>query len=66
MQEDYRDRLDRGEPVPQSTLGMIGNEFTVDWSPFLDKTWEEQVDTTISPARAAKTARATSRIYRRT
>ena len=35
---------------------MIGNEFTIDWSPFLDKTWEEPVDTTISPARAARTA----------
>ena len=56
LQEEYRDRLDRGEPVPKSSLGMIGNEFTVDWAPFLDKTWDEAVDTTISPKRAAKTA----------
>ena len=56
LQEEYRDRLDRGEPVPKSSLGMIGNEFTVDWSPFLDKTWDEAVDTTISPKRAADTA----------
>ena len=56
LQEEYRDRLDRGEPVPKSSLGMIGNEFTVDWSPFLDKTWDEVVDTTISPKRAARTA----------
>ena len=56
LQEEYRDRLDRGEPVPKSSLGMIGNEFTVDWSPYLDKSWDEEVDTTISPARVARTA----------
>jgi 2-oxoglutarate dehydrogenase E1 component len=52
LQDDYRDRLDRGEPVPKASLGMIGNEFTVDWTPYLDATWDEPVDTTISPKRA--------------
>jgi 2-oxoglutarate dehydrogenase E1 component len=56
MQEDYRDRLDRGEPVPKSLLGMIGNEFTVDWMPYLDAEWDEDVDTTISPKRVDKAA----------
>jgi 2-oxoglutarate dehydrogenase E1 component len=56
MQEDYRDRLDRGEPVPKSALGLIGNEFTVDWTPYLDAEWDEPVDTTISPKRVDKTA----------
>jgi 2-oxoglutarate dehydrogenase E1 component len=56
MQEDYRDRLDRGEPVPKSSLGMIGNEFTVDWTPYIDAEWDEEVDTTISPKRVEKTA----------
>jgi 2-oxoglutarate dehydrogenase E1 component len=50
LQDEYRDRLDRGEPVPKSSLGMIGDEFTVDWSPFLNASWEQSVDTTISPA----------------
>ena len=50
FQDQYRDRLDRGEPVPKSSLGMIGDEFTVDWSPYIDKSWEEDADTTISPA----------------
>ena len=50
LQDEYRDRLDRGEPVPKSSLGMIGDEFTVDWTPYIDKSWEEDVDTTISPA----------------
>jgi len=50
MQDAYRDRLDRGEPVPKSSLGMIGDEFTVDWSKYLGARWDEQIDTTISPA----------------
>ena len=31
--EDYRDRLEAGQPLPQAALGMIGNEYTVDWTP---------------------------------
>ena len=54
MQDTYRDRLDRGEPVPKSALGMIGNEFTVDWSPYIGHHWDEVIDTTISPATVAK------------
>jgi 2-oxoglutarate dehydrogenase E1 component len=54
LQDEYRDRLDRGEPVPKSSLGMIGDEYTVDWSPFIDATWDQEVDTTISPATAKK------------
>jgi 2-oxoglutarate dehydrogenase E1 component len=56
LQDEYRDRLDRGETVQKAALGMIGNEFTVDWSPFLDAEWDDPVDTTMSPARVAKTA----------
>jgi 2-oxoglutarate dehydrogenase E1 component len=58
MQDDYRDRLDRGEPVPKSSLGMIGNEYTVDWSPFANASWDDEVDTTISPATCAELATA--------
>ena len=54
LQDEYRDRLDRGEPVPKSSLGMIGNEFTVDWSPFLGAQWDDTVDTTVSPATVAE------------
>lgn len=52
LQDEYRDRLDRGEPVPKSSLGLIGNEFTVDWSPYQDAHWDDTVDTTISPKQA--------------
>jgi 2-oxoglutarate dehydrogenase E1 component len=50
MQDAYRDRLDRGEPVPKATLGMIGNEYTVDWSRYADASWEMSVDTSIGKA----------------
>lgn len=50
LQDAYRDRLDRGEPVPKSSLGMIGDEYTIDWSPYLGTLWNDAVDTTISPA----------------
>ncbi len=58
LQDAYRDRLDRGEPVPKATLGMIGDEYTVDWSPFLDAHWDDEVDTTISPATAQRLGEA--------
>jgi 2-oxoglutarate dehydrogenase E1 component len=48
LKDEYRDRLDRGEPVPKSALGMIGDEYTVDWSSYLDVSWEDSADTTIS------------------
>jgi len=58
LQDEYRDRLDRGEPVPRSSLGMIGNKFTVDWRPFANVNWSDAVDTTISPATCAKLSKA--------
>jgi 2-oxoglutarate dehydrogenase E1 component len=53
MQDAYRDRLDRGEPVPRSLLGMIGDEYTVDWSPYLHTEWDEPADTSIDPSMVA-------------
>jgi 2-oxoglutarate dehydrogenase E1 component len=54
LQDNYRDRLDRGEPVPKSSLGMIGNEFTVDWHPYMNASWDEEADTALSPAKVAE------------
>ncbi|MEM7503132.1 MAG: 2-oxoglutarate dehydrogenase E1 component [Pseudomonadota bacterium] len=54
LQDNYRDRLDRGEPVPKSALGMIGNEFTVDWTPYIDASWNDAVDTTLKPKKVAE------------
>ena len=53
LQDAYRDRLDRGEYVQEASLGMIGNEFTVDWRPFLKSEWDDPVDTTLSPKTVA-------------
>jgi 2-oxoglutarate dehydrogenase E1 component len=49
LQDNYRDRLDRGEPVPKSSLGMIGDAYTVDWTPYLNTEWDDIADTTVSP-----------------
>jgi 2-oxoglutarate dehydrogenase E1 component len=54
MQDSYRDRLDRGEPVPKTSLGMIGNEFTVDWHPYINADWHAEVDTTLSEDKVAE------------
>ena len=54
LQDNYRDRLDRGEPVPKSLLGMIGNEFTVDWHPYLNADWTQEADTSLSPGKVAE------------
>ena len=62
MQDAYRDRLDRGEPVPKSSLGMIGNEFTVDWSKYQNAQWDDPVDTTLSPATVAALGKAVTTI----
>ena len=58
LQDNYRDRLDRGEPVPKSSLGLIGDEFTVDWSPYAGTEWDAPVDTTISPAQVTRLGKA--------
>lgn len=53
LQDEFRDRLDRGESVQKASLGMIGNEFTVDWTPFLHTQWDIPTDTTVSPKSVA-------------
>ncbi len=62
MQDAYRDRLDRGEPVPKSSLGLIGDEFTVDWSRFVNAKWDASSDTSISPKTVDKLGRAMTEI----
>ncbi|MCP5090317.1 MAG: 2-oxoglutarate dehydrogenase E1 component [Gammaproteobacteria bacterium] len=58
LQDNYRDRLDRGEPVPKSSLGMIGDAYTVDWSPYLHTEWDDVIDTTVSPKTVTYLAQA--------
>ena len=37
MQYNYRNLLDEGKPVPKLSLGMIGDDFTSDWSSYKQK-----------------------------
>jgi 2-oxoglutarate dehydrogenase E1 component len=46
--EVYRQRLDEGHPLPEAVIGMVGNEYTVDWSGHIGADPLEQVETAIS------------------
>ncbi len=60
----YRARLDAGEPLPQAVVGNTGNEFTVDWTPYMRADPEEVVDTAISAAECRLLGREITRIPR--
>ncbi len=53
MLEQYRDGLDKGRPQARAALGMIGNNFTVDWSHYAQADWTESVRTGIERPRLA-------------
>src|SRR5699024_10574834 len=44
----YRDGLDQGKNIIRSTLGLVGNQYTVDWHRYLNHKWTDRVDTAIS------------------
>jgi 2-oxoglutarate dehydrogenase E1 component len=62
MNEDYRQRLEAGQPLPQAALGMIGNEYTVDWTRYLKGDWEETEPTALPKAEVATLAAAINRV----
>ncbi len=45
MVDDYRLGLDQGQPQARAALGMIGNQYTVDWSVHLSADPDEVTDT---------------------
>jgi 2-oxoglutarate dehydrogenase E1 component len=47
LADQYRDRLDRGESANDNALGMIGNQYTVDWTQYRDATLEDAVETKV-------------------
>ncbi|MGD8828466.1 MAG: 2-oxoglutarate dehydrogenase E1 component, partial [Gammaproteobacteria bacterium] len=47
MADDYRDALDEGETVARDHLGLIGNEYTVDWSSYNKGKWDDTVKTAV-------------------
>ncbi len=48
MLEEYREGLDRGENIARKTLGMVGNEHTVDWSVYQGGDHAEKSKTAIT------------------
>jgi len=57
LNEDYRRRVEAGQPLPQTALGMIGNEYTVDWSPYEKGDWDELHSTGLAADDLAEIAR---------
>ncbi|NNC23008.1 2-oxoglutarate dehydrogenase E1 component [Salinisphaera sp. USBA-960] len=45
--DDYRAGLDQNEHIYRSTLGFVGNDYTVDWKRFSQGKWSEVVDTAV-------------------
>ncbi len=43
MMEQYRNGLDEGRPQARASLGMIGNKYTVDWTPYAQIDWTERI-----------------------
>jgi 2-oxoglutarate dehydrogenase E1 component len=53
MSEDYRERVEAGQPLPQAALGMLGNEYTVDWSRHVRADWDEPAATALGAEEVA-------------
>jgi 2-oxoglutarate dehydrogenase E1 component len=49
--DKYRDGLDQGKPLARAALGMIGNQFTVDWTRYAQSDWTERVGTGVEMKR---------------
>ncbi len=46
----YRDGLDSGKPQARAALGMLGNQYTVDWKPYLEADPDERPSTGVDKA----------------
>ena len=57
LNEEYRGRIEGGQPLPQAALGMIGNEYTVDWTRYEKGDWDELHSTALSAEEIAPLAR---------
>ena len=49
LMAQYRDGLDRGENIARTTLGMVGNKYTVNWSKYSSGQWDSPAETTLKP-----------------
>jgi 2-oxoglutarate dehydrogenase E1 component len=51
MIDQYRNGLDEGRPQARASLGMIGNKYTVDWTPYAQIDWTERIPTGVEMRR---------------
>jgi 2-oxoglutarate dehydrogenase E1 component len=51
MMEQYRNGLDEGRPQARASLGMIGNKYTVDWTPYAQIDWTERIQSGVEVRR---------------
>jgi 2-oxoglutarate dehydrogenase E1 component len=56
MAESYRSALDEGRNPNQAALGMIGNQYTVDWSRYTHASLSDSVDTGLPDSEIARLA----------
>ena len=54
LQESYRDGLDQGENTARTTLGLVGNDHTVDWSRYINGAWDDMAETKVARETLAK------------
>ena len=54
LQESYREGLDAGENTARTTLGLVGNEHTVDWSRYINGAWDDTAETKVARDTLAK------------
>ncbi|MGH8371284.1 MAG: 2-oxoglutarate dehydrogenase E1 component [Gammaproteobacteria bacterium] len=45
LADAYRDNMDAGKPVAPGIVPHVRNEFSVDWSGFQSRSWDQDVDT---------------------
>jgi len=48
---DYRDALDEGRMVARGIVPLQPSKFSVDWTPYLDKEWTDDGDTSVDGTR---------------
>jgi 2-oxoglutarate dehydrogenase E1 component len=53
MVEQYRNGLDEGRPQARASLGLIGNQYTVDWTKYAHVDMQERAQTNITAERLA-------------
>ncbi len=60
--DEYRQLLDEGRNANPTALGMIGNQYTVDWSRYQEAVLGESVDTAVPAAEVARLAQIVSSV----